>query len=612
MNSKALRYNLLIAGAALLLFVPFLGAVHLFDWDEINFAECAREMLVTGDYFSVKINFQPFWEKPPLFIWMQALSMNIFGINEFAARLPNAIAGCLTLLVFFNIGRKLVDEKFGLIWALVYAGSFLPHFYFKSGIIDPWFNLFIFSGIYYFILFSNNNPAGEKSINKGHSELDSESVKMLKQVQHDSDVDRNKKNTKLLLFSALFIGLGVLTKGPVAVLVFGLCIGVYWIIKRFQPIISIRQIFIFAGTVAFVGGLWFLMLALTGHPAIIKEFFVYQVRLFNTRDAGHGGPFFYHWIVLLIGCFPLSVFALRAFNLVQRTENGERRKTSIFQLITPKSKLSTPDSQLISDTPFQKHFKLWMMILFWVVLILFSIVKTKIVHYSSLCYFPLSFLAAYAVHKLMNAELVWKKYTGILLMVIAGLIGIAISALPFLDKHKQQIISADIIKDKFAVENLKANVNWTGYEWLIGLALIVGVGGMLVLIKRNKVKEGVIGIFIISLLAVNMASLVVAPRIEKYSQGAAIEFYEYLQNKDCYIETLGFKSYANLFYSHKKEPSNKNSYSLDWLLTGEIDKPAYFVSKITSAEEIIKGYPDLKEIYRKNGFVFFVRKMVKG
>jgi len=79
MNSRALRYNLLIAGAALLLFVPFLGSVHLFDWDEINFAECAREMLVTGDYFSVKINFQPFWEKPPLFIWMQALSMNIFG-----------------------------------------------------------------------------------------------------------------------------------------------------------------------------------------------------------------------------------------------------------------------------------------------------------------------------------------------------------------------------------------------------------------------------------------------------------------------------------------------------------------------------------------------------
>lgn len=153
MNFANLKYQLLIVLMALLLFVPFLGAVHLFDWDEINFAECAREMIATGNYFSVQINFQPFWEKPPLFIWMQALSMNIFGINEFAARLPNAICGIITLLVLFNISKKLYDVKFGLLWVLVYAGSFLPHFYFKSGIIDPWFNLFIFSGIYYFILF---------------------------------------------------------------------------------------------------------------------------------------------------------------------------------------------------------------------------------------------------------------------------------------------------------------------------------------------------------------------------------------------------------------------------------------------------------------------------
>ncbi|MES2592606.1 MAG: glycosyltransferase family 39 protein [Bacteroidota bacterium] len=549
MSSKIIRYNLLILLAALLLFVPFLGAVHLFDWDEINFAECAREMLATGDYFSVKINYQPFWEKPPVFIWLQALSMNIFGVNEFAARLPNAVCGCITLLVLFNIGRKLIDEKFGLVWVLAYAGSFLPHFYFKSGIIDPWFNLFIFCGIYFFILFTNVNTADNK----------------------------NTKNNWLLLLSAVFIGFGVLTKGPVAILVFSLCFAVYWMIKRLQPFISMRQIILYATTVAFIGGLWFLMLLLTGNSAIIKEFFLYQVRLFNTQDAGHGGPFFYHWIVLLIGCFPLSVFALRSF------------KKNEY------------------DTPYQKHFKLWMIIMLGVVLILFSIVKTKIVHYSSLCYFPLSFLGAYAVYKLMNAELQWKKYSGILLMIIASLLGIVISALPVIDRYKQHIINSDLIKDPFAVENLKANVSWTGFEWLIGVVLIAGVAIMLVLIKRKKITDGIIGIFILSLFSVNMASLVVAPRIEQYSQGAAIEFYQYIQDKDCYVETLGFKSYAHFFYSKKKEPLNKESYSMDWLLTGAIDKPVYFVSKITSANEILKNHPALKEIYRKNGFVFFLR-----
>ena len=417
MKLSALRYNIIIVVGAIILFVPFLGAVHLFDWDEINFAECAREMLVTHDYFSVKINFQAFWEKPPIFIWMQALSMTVFGINEFAARLPNAVCGIITLLVVFNIGRKLYDERFGLFWVLVFAGSFLPHFYFKSGIIDPWFNLFIFSGIYYFILFSN------------------------------------EKSTKFLLFSALFIGLGVLTKGPVAVLVFGLCYCVFWMLRRFHPVMNIKQIIVYGLAVASVGGLWFLMLFLTGNSAIIKEFFLYQVRLFNTQDAGHGGPFYYHWLVLLIGCFPLSVFALRGF------------KRSSF------------------DTPYQKHFKIWMMILFWVVLILFSIVKTKIVHYSSLCYFPLSFLGAYGIYKLLNEEIRWKKSTSILLMSIASMIGIVISALPFLDKYKQKIIDADIVKDKFGLENLKANVHWTGYEWLIGAVLIIGTATMLFLIS---------------------------------------------------------------------------------------------------------------------------------
>jgi len=543
MNSSILRYNIYIAIIASLLFIPFLGNVHLFDWDEINFAECAREMLVTGDYFSVKINYLPFWEKPPVFIWMQALSMKMFGVNEFAARFPNAIAGIVTLLVLFNIGRKLFDVRFGILWTLIYAGSFLPHFYFKSGIIDPWFNLFIFSGIYYFIEFTNNNSTGYKNI----------------------------------ILSALFIGLGIMTKGPVAFLIFSLCFGMYFLIKKLQPIISIKQIIVYGLTILTVGGLWFLMLALTGNAAIIKEFFVYQVRLFNTQDAGHGGLFIYHFVVLFIGCFPLSIFALRAF------------KKNTF------------------DTPYQKHFKLWMLILFWVVLLLFSIVKTKIVHYSSLCYFPLSFLGVYAVHKLMSGELKWKSVTSTLLIIVSSVLGIAISALPIINQFKQSIIDADLIKDKFAVENLKASVSWTGLEWLIGVGLIIGIVVMLLIVKKKNLNSAIIGVFVVSLLAVNLASLVIAPRIEPYSQGAAIEFYESLQNQDCYVETLGFKSYAHLFYSAKRPQSNPMSNDMGWLLSGEVDKPTYFVSKITGVEEIKQNHPNLIEIYRKNGFVFWKR-----
>ena len=67
-EGKLRNYQALIAILAALFFIPFLGRVHLFDWDEINFAESAREMIQSSDYLTVRINFLPFWEKPPLFI----------------------------------------------------------------------------------------------------------------------------------------------------------------------------------------------------------------------------------------------------------------------------------------------------------------------------------------------------------------------------------------------------------------------------------------------------------------------------------------------------------------------------------------------------------------
>lgn len=547
--SKTLRDNILLFGAAALLFIPFLGAVHLFDWDEINFAESAREMIVTKNYFLVEINYLPFWEKPPLFIWMQVLSMRIFGINEFAARFPNAVCGIATLLVLFNIGARLKNERFGILWALIYAGSFLPQFYFKSGIIDPWFNLFTFLGVFYFI-----SLAGIK--------------KNLVEVP-------GKKG--MVILSALCIGLAILAKGPVALLILVLCVFVYWIMSRFRWMISLGQTLWWIAIVFLVGGFWFLLLVWTGNGSLIKEFINYQVRLFTTGDAGHGGTFFYHWIVLLIGCFPMSVFALQSFRKYEH------------------------------DTPVELHFRQWMLILFWVVLILFSIVRTKIVHYSSLCYFPLSFLAGDVVFRLMKGQLKWSRTIGGILMLLATVLGLLISSLPIIDNFKTQIIRANIIRDSFAAASLGANVNWTGFEWLVGTWLIIGTACMLILIRRKKIVFGVVGMFIISLSTANIAMTVIVPRIEKYSQGAAIQFYKSLKTKDCYVTTLGFKSYAQLFYQAKKPPNNKNSYDRDWLLRGPIDKPAYFVCKINNVEQVMKENPQLIKLYQRNGFVFLLR-----
>jgi len=571
MKESAYTRHYLITLISALLFIPFLGAVHLFDWDEINFAECAREMLVTGDYSRVQLNFQPFWEKPPLFIWLQALSMKLFGINEFAARLPDAICGIVTLNIIYSIGRKINGDTFGLLWVFAYAGSFLPFLYFKSGIIDPWFNLFIFLSIHHLIQWFNNNVP--------------------------------EKISRNALYAGLFAGLAVLTKGPVALIIIGITLTTAWLLLKIKLFGNLKNLALFIFTLLLTGFSWFIFEIATGHADVVKEFLVYQARLFNTEDSDHGGPFFYHFVVLLIGCFPASIFFIPAHK------------------------------RSLNDTPFQLFTKKWMLFLFWTVLILFSIVKTKIVHYSSMCYFPLTYLAAYSIYQMITQGKKLNRalfYTGVAIITIAGL---AFIIIPHIELFKDRIISSGIIKDDFAMASLGTRVEWGGYEFLPGSLFLAGALFFLIRFYKSGAAKMAFGLFITTLLSIWLLTLTITGKIEQYSQGPAIEFYENLQGEACYVETLGFKSYAYLFYTQRQPAHNSpamltyieknrsqmvkdghaaafsfNLMSLNWMLLEKIDKPAYFVIKVNYADEALKSHPGLKEIYRKGGFAFLKRE----
>lgn len=538
---------LLIAIAAALLFIPFLGAVHLFDWDEINFAEAAREMIVTGNYTQVQIDFHPFWEKPPMFIWLQVMSMKIFGVNEFAARFPNAMVGIATLLCFFRIGKQLVDEKFAWWWMLAYAGSWLPHFYFKSGIIDPTFNLFIFLSIYFAYR-----------------------------------ITWSSKASRMAIFSGIFLGLAVLTKGPAAIIICVLCLLVYWIWNKFRMAINLKHLALITVFAFLTTSLWFGYEIITHGWWFINEFLVYQVRLFSTPDAGHGGSFFYHWIVLLIGCFPASIFLISYIR-------GRNTGKSIYT----------------SESTEQKDMKKWMWTLFWVVLILFSIVETKIVHYSSLCYFPLSFLAALLVYRISEGKQQLKKWNIIVMLIIGIILGIAIGALPLVGLFKNELLP--YIGDQFAKANLQADVPWSFAETGFGLFYIVLVIVSGILLWRGKARLGLLSLFISSILLIQVTVVHFVPKVEKYSQNAAIEYFKSFVGKDVYVYPLKYHSYAHLFYTKKLPSTNPDYYQKDWLLTGKVDKPTYFICRITQKDQVT-GNPELELIGEKNGFVFFKRK----
>jgi 4-amino-4-deoxy-L-arabinose transferase-like glycosyltransferase len=523
------------------IFFPFaIGSVHLFDWDEVNFAEIAREMIVNKNYLNVQINYQPFWEKPPLFFWLQTLTMKIFGINEFASRFPNVIVGIISILCLFFIGKKIISDKFGFIWALSYIGSILPHFYFKTGIIDPLFNLFIFLSIYFFYLYQDQYI---------------------------------KKN---LIIASTLSGLAVLTKGPVAILII-LLVVFFFVIYKWKTIkIKILDLIVAGLIICIITSFWFISEIINGGGIeLFKEFIDYQIRLFTTSEAGHGEPFYYHFIVLFFGCFPISLIAI-PYLLNKNFSN--------------------------SNSIFVREFYTLNFILFWVVLILFSITTTKIVHYSSLCYFPLSFIAAYIIYQNIIEKRNLNKMSLVLLTFVGILLGIIFTAIPLIIKFKDNVIP--FIKDEFAVQNILLPVQWSEYEFLLGLLYIVLIIIILIKIKNNI--NYIIHLFLINALVLNLLMLFIVPKIEQHTQGSMIAFFQKHNKPNEYVTTYGFRSYAKFFYTNKQKPENVKALDEEWLLNGAIDKPVYIVCKMYDKEKVLQ-IKNIHYLYEKGGFVFFVR-----
>src|SRR4051812_49428037 len=81
--------------AAAFLFCIGLGARPYLIPSEARYIEIPRQMLATHDWLTPRIDGVPYLEKPPLFYWMQAVALSIFGMNEFAGRIATALLAAL-------------------------------------------------------------------------------------------------------------------------------------------------------------------------------------------------------------------------------------------------------------------------------------------------------------------------------------------------------------------------------------------------------------------------------------------------------------------------------------------------------------------------------------
>ena len=536
---------LFIVGSSLLLFFTFLGNIHLFDWDEINFAECAREMIVSNDYWHVQIDFKPFHEKPPLFIWLQVLSMKLFGVNEFAARFPNAVCGLLTLLTLYRIGVKHYHRSFAMLWVLCYMGSILPHFYFKSGIIDPWFNYFIFLSLYFLYRYLKEN------------------------------------SLQFILYAGIFSGLAVFTKGPVAYLLLMMTLVIHQGYMAYTKQ-SIRNAFIpyllpalYFTILSFSFlMLWYAIDIWQRGPGLFYDFIDYQVRLLATEDAGHGGFPGYHVVVLLFGCFPASFIAGYALkNKLRYTY----RLSSLYRLL---------------------------FILGIVVLVIFSLVQSKIVHYSSLCYYPISFFAAVALSQVHRSKAILPRAIQTAILILFLLLSIVLFVLPI---FPLSLVQPLLSKDPFAQANLNATLSWTPMAMV--LAALYGIVAILLFVygKHQRLHRFITtAYFGLTIAFLHLFFWFYLPNVERISQYSAIAFFHSLRNDDAYVGVYKYKSYAPLFYGQvKPDTLFKKDTREHVLINASLSKPIYLLAKEPYNNELDSlGF----DCYgRLNGFVFLLK-----
>ncbi|KTD61296.1 dolichyl-phosphate-mannose-protein mannosyltransferase [Legionella santicrucis] len=131
-NAVFALFFLLVCRIISMCFIP------LNDVSEARYAEIARKMLETGNWVTPQHDYGvPFWAKPPLSTWLSAFSMKLFGINEFAVRLPGLLLSLAVLWLVWGLAKKHSGSLIAMITTLVLAGTL--YFFLDAGTVmtDP-------------------------------------------------------------------------------------------------------------------------------------------------------------------------------------------------------------------------------------------------------------------------------------------------------------------------------------------------------------------------------------------------------------------------------------------------------------------------------------------
>lgn len=518
-SSRPIRLSAILASALAVfavlfcVYVSFAGALHLFDWDELIFAEAAREMRERGDFLRVYVNYVPFFEKPPGFFWLQAFCFQLLGVGETAARLPSNFFTAATGALVFVVGSYVVSPSFGLLWAALFGLGLLPAVLGKLGLIDPTFNFFVLLGI--ICLFAAEECGRRDRIDRSLPSL-------------------HWLPGGYLSVGAMAFGAAVLIKGPLALAIGFTTFAIYKIFVP-QPTLSILRTVLFVlGTLA-VAGSWFVVEGIAHGPQFIVQFVLYQLRITGTDD-GHPGFAGFHLLLFLFGCFPFSVFAVRG--CLTRALYRERR----FQVLA--------------------------IVLFAVVLVLFEVVvRTKLIHYSSLLQVPGAFLAARVLWRVWRGEMKihWLELIGLGMVALA--IAAPLIAMPYLGNNR--LLLERFLRDPASRSYLDTPVRWGAETFIPGVLMIGGTFLAIALWVVGRARPAVVLLIATSALFCNTAWIIFAGRLDAY---VATPMVRYIGRAGAGpLAFYGPLTYLPPFYARRAVANPDSPAQLEALLDREPD-----------------------------------------
>lgn len=462
-----LKFLLLLA--LFLSFFSTLGWLPLFDLDEGAFSEATREMLESGNYLTTYLNGELRFDKPIFVYWFQALSVKIFGLNEFAVRLPSAIAGMFWVFATYFFTKRYSDDKNAFIAAFIMIASLQITIIAKAAIADALLNLFIALAMF--------------------------SLYRLYE----------SRESRFIYLTYFFVGLGALTKGPVAIMI-PLVVSFLFFILKGEWKFWFKSVFnpLGIGVFFLVAAPWYILEYVDqGEKFINGFFFKHNISRFNGAMEGHYGSLVYYIPVFLIGLLPFTTLYIKVLGKVREV--------------------------------FKNDLHLFLIIWFCFVFIFFSFSGTKLPHYVIYGYTPLFILVG----------LLWQERGSSFWFIIPSiLLYLILLTLPLFLNFG----GLEVIRDAYAVEILKDSMvlfNAFYYGALISAVIFSIIMIRLVWSLYTKLLA-------VGFLFITIVNFVVMPLVAHAKQTPIKEVALIAKERDLNVTMYHINVPSFIFYSHKK------------------------------------------------------------